>query len=394
MITVPMGSTLTGVEVVTTPNANYVALESEDNRIETNYNVSNLNNTIDIKNPKLTLTSYPEIDADEDAVETNYLDCVTVYYGNAKAPEITTAPEGGYDGHLLIGERTNGNDKYVAFNVNAPAVAGRTYYVSFNVSTDVNELKIRLIYNAQTNEALTGTAPDGSDIGKAEYTGGLNNNYLINGPDNTVRYEWYGEQDANDVYTGRELVQYAIINTEQSFEGYFTPTASAKNIIFYFNRGIGAANTPTTTVRPGLSPRQAHGRWRATRAKNGSPRVKYSSVPTVLCAKSSMQFCRDPYAENDTTYYMVWVNTAQEEGTSGAGATMTRGRLSLAKTTDGKNRDYIGDLWHWRMNYKYINIVAHVVDPFIAATNVYYAKPDTIVGFEQGDSDLLLSYRS
>lgn len=92
------------------------------------------------------------------------------------------------------------------------------------------------------------------------------------------------------------------------------------------------------------------------------------TLPEFICAKSSMQFCRDPYAENDTTYYMVWVNSKQEEGTSGAGATMTRGRLSLAKTTDGKNWEYIGDIWHWRMDYKYINILAHVVDPFVAAT--------------------------
>jgi len=98
-------------------------------------------------------------------------------------------------------------------------------------------------------------------------------------------------------------------------------------------------------------------------------------MPEFVCAKSSMQFCRDPYAENNTTYYMVWVNTEQEEGTSGASSTMTRGRLSLAKSTDGKSWSYIGDLWHWRMNYRFGNILAHIVDPFVVAT-----KDSVIVG--------------
>jgi len=91
-------------------------------------------------------------------------------------------------------------------------------------------------------------------------------------------------------------------------------------------------------------------------------------IPEFVCAKSSMQFCSDPYAENDTTYYLVWVNSEQEEGTSGASSTMTRARLSLAKSTDGKNWSYIGDLWHWRCDYRYGNIMAHIVDPFVTAT--------------------------
>ncbi len=94
------------------------------------------------------------------------------------------------------------------------------------------------------------------------------------------------------------------------------------------------------------------------------------TMPEFVCAKSSMQFCRDPYADNDTTYYLVWVNSEQEAGTSGAASTMTRARLSLAMSTDGKSWSYIGDLWHWQMNYRLggNNIVAHIVDPFVAAT--------------------------
>ncbi|MBQ8551765.1 MAG: S-layer homology domain-containing protein [Clostridia bacterium] len=107
-------------------------------------------------------------------------------------------------------------------------------------------------------------------------------------------------------------------------------------------------------------------------------------LPEFICAKSSMQFCRDPYAENDTTYYMVWCNSEQEEGSSGSTATMTRARLSLAKTTDGKNWEYIGDLWHWRMNWRLSqiswNIMAHIVDPFITVT-----KDAVIVGAGIGE---------
>ena len=88
-------------------------------------------------------------------------------------------------------------------------------------------------------------------------------------------------------------------------------------------------------------------------------------IPEMECSCSSMQFARDVYADNDYTYYMVWVNSEPETPTSG----MTRARLTLAKTTDGKNWTVLGDVWRWESNYKnggaFIN---HVVDPFIYVT--------------------------
>ena len=86
------------------------------------------------------------------------------------------------------------------------------------------------------------------------------------------------------------------------------------------------------------------------------------------CTQSSMQFVRDPYADNDHTYYMVWINNVPTEST---GATAPRGRLSLAKTTDGKNWTVIGDVWRWESGYFAPGtkaLINQIVDPFIIVT--------------------------
>ncbi len=86
------------------------------------------------------------------------------------------------------------------------------------------------------------------------------------------------------------------------------------------------------------------------------------------CTQSSMQFIRDPYAENDTTYYMVWINN---EPVKGYANSAPRARLTLAKTTDGKNWNVIGDVWRWEGNYLAPNtkaLINQIVDPFIMVT--------------------------
>ena len=65
---------------------------------------------------------------------------------------------------------------------------------------------------------------------------------------------------------------------------------------------------------------------------------------------------------NATTYYMVWVNCG-----------IHRSRLSLARSEDGKNWSYIGDIWRWESAYRYSISESsaplnHVVDPFVAVT--------------------------
>lgn len=86
--------------------------------------------------------------------------------------------------------------------------------------------------------------------------------------------------------------------------------------------------------------------------------------------QSSMQFVRDPYADNDTTYYMVWVYGPLHSRNKG----MARSRLCLARSEDGKNWDYLGDIWRWEHNYmapKTLALISHIVDPFIKVTEDY-----------------------
>lgn len=83
------------------------------------------------------------------------------------------------------------------------------------------------------------------------------------------------------------------------------------------------------------------------------------------CSASSMQFARDPYADNDSTYYMVWVQGIPVS----RGNTMPRSRLSLAKTEDGKNWVYLGDVWRWESEGLLSGVfISHLVDPFIYVT--------------------------
>ncbi len=102
---------------------------------------------------------------------------------------------------------------------------------------------------------------------------------------------------------------------------------------------------------------------------NGKTWGPLIEIPELTCTRSSMQFFRDPYADNDTTYYMVWINTVQLQESN----PMPRSRLSLAYTEDGKNWEFIGDIWRWESNWKtsagsHIN---HIVDPFVTVTEDY-----------------------
>lgn len=84
-----------------------------------------------------------------------------------------------------------------------------------------------------------------------------------------------------------------------------------------------------------------------------------------ITPQSSMQFAKDPYADNESTYYMVWVYGNKSNGNG-------RTRLSLAKTTDGKTWKYLGDIWRWEYNYRIGGAnLSHIVDPFIYVTEDY-----------------------
>ncbi len=105
--------------------------------------------------------------------------------------------------------------------------------------------------------------------------------------------------------------------------------------------------------------------------KTWGPLVK---MPEFICSRSSMQFVRDPYAENDHTYYMIWVYSPYDPKV----ATMTRSRLSLARSEDGKTWEYLGDLWRWESNYTGTGshgLINHIVNP-----TVYVTEDSVIAG--------------
>jgi len=94
------------------------------------------------------------------------------------------------------------------------------------------------------------------------------------------------------------------------------------------------------------------------------------AMENMYTPQSSMQFVRDVYADNDYTYYMVWCNMPIPSELRNRHT--PRSRLSLAKTTDGKNWEYIGDIWRWESTPMIgETIINHIVDPFIKVTEDY-----------------------
>ena len=103
---------------------------------------------------------------------------------------------------------------------------------------------------------------------------------------------------------------------------------------------------------------------------NGKTWGPLQKMEDFKCVVSSMQFVKDEYADNDTTYYMVWVNTG-EELITGLN-TMPRSRLTLAKSTDGINWKVLGDIWRWESRYSNDGAqLYHIVNPFIKVTEDY-----------------------
>ena len=107
-------------------------------------------------------------------------------------------------------------------------------------------------------------------------------------------------------------------------------------------------------------------------SKNGG--VTWSKIKALdgfICSRSSMQFVRDPYGPTDTTYWMLWLKDELHPGNE---LSENRSQLCLAYSTDGKNWEYIGDIWRFECPYsKTMNGVAinHLVDPFIQVTENY-----------------------
>jgi len=104
---------------------------------------------------------------------------------------------------------------------------------------------------------------------------------------------------------------------------------------------------------------------------NGETWSDFYNMTQFPCAISSFGIMRDPYADNNTTYYMAWV---YNQSSSDA---MPRSRLSIAKTTDGRNWQFLGDVYRWENSICGTGasgstaLLNHIVDPFLTVTEDY-----------------------
>ena len=88
------------------------------------------------------------------------------------------------------------------------------------------------------------------------------------------------------------------------------------------------------------------------------------------CATTSMNFVKDTYADNETTYYMVWVKNSKEIVTGAS--SYPRSHLAVVKSTDGINWVELGEAWRWECHYSNgTSNLQQIVDPFIEVTKDY-----------------------
>ena len=90
------------------------------------------------------------------------------------------------------------------------------------------------------------------------------------------------------------------------------------------------------------------------------------------CNRSSFAIARDLTAENDTTYYMVWCYDTPLSYPD----PLPRTRLALARSTDGMNWEFLGDVWRWESADRVgpnphngnCTLITQIVDPAINVT--------------------------
>lgn len=100
---------------------------------------------------------------------------------------------------------------------------------------------------------------------------------------------------------------------------------------------------------------------------NGVTWGPFYNLTQFSCSVSSYGIMRDEYADNDTTYYLAWVYNEP------IASAVLRSRLCLAKTTDGRNWTFLGDVYRWESNWANSGGMAinHIVDPFLTVTEDY-----------------------
>ncbi len=160
-----------------------------------------------------------------------------------------------------------------------------------------------------------------------------------------------------------------------SDDGGYTWTESendSRDIIPYYN------NSTTTTYAEGKIILCSDGsvRYYQTRNKTGSTIyleskdygktwTEFGKMPHMQAPVGSFGIEEDPY--NPGTYYMAWVNCFP----TALGAILPRTRLSLARTTDGKNFEFLTDVFRTSDFDAAYNDIRQIVDPSVCVTKDY-----------------------
>lgn len=181
----------------------------------------------------------------------------------------------------------------------------------------------------------------------------------------------------------------------QNYEGSFPGEASRRVFCeIYYSDDEGATWTKSETDTPHMKGNEgdpmfgeckvvktAEGKLRVLCSWNKYPDVVYSEsdddgktwgeirhIEYLKCARSSLQFVRDVYADNGCTYFGILV--FDELSCCPKIVGMPRTRLGLLHTTDGINWDYLGDVVR-RESPLNGTLINHIVDPFINVTKDY-----------------------
>ncbi len=98
----------------------------------------------------------------------------------------------------------------------------------------------------------------------------------------------------------------------------------------------------------------------------GETWTEFGHIPYMQCPMGSYGIDEDP--NNPGTYYMAWVSS---QGYS-FGATFPRIRLSLAKTTDGKNWEFVTDVDRTSaLDSDYASEIRQFIDPSVTVSDDY-----------------------
>lgn len=160
-------------------------------------------------------------------------------------------------------------------------------------------------------------------------------------------YTWKeSENDTRDVMIG-----YTDENTSLDWAESKIVQCSDGSLRMYYSRGWIGCMSYTESFDNGVT-------WQG-----------HYSIPEMQCAKSSFNLVQD---KTDGTYYMVWVNNNPVKNKSN----FSRTRLSLVRSKDGKNWEFLCDLERMQEELYGNDInnstpIMQIVDPAVEVTDDY-----------------------